>query len=127
MAHEGACFQVRGHGCREVNDCAYQVVKGVACLGEEAGMLAFFLPGGGVQAHLVGEGGSVHVVVVVAYEGGSLQGRDPSGGAGGHEKEGTALQVAAETYYFLSGSPVQFPTVPLAQRLLSPSPVAAGT
>ena len=127
MAHEGACFQARGHGHQEVNDCAYQMAKGIACLGEEVGMVAFFLPGEGVPAHLVGEGGSVHVVVVVAYEGGSLQGRDPSGGAGAHEKGGTALWVAAETCYFLAGSLPRPPTVPLTRRLLSPSQVAAWT
>ena len=103
------------------------MAKGVACLGEEVGIAAFFLPGGGVPAPLVGEGGSVHVVAVVVYEVGSLQGRDPSGGAGGHEKEDTALWVAVETCYLLAGSPLQLSTVPLAQWLLSPSQVAAGT
>ena len=125
--HEGACFQVRGHGHQEGNGCAYQVAKGVAYLGEEVGMPAFFLPGGGVLVPLVGEGGSVHVVAVVAYEGGSLQGRDPSGGAGGHEREDTALQVAVETCYLLADSPPQLSTAPLAQWLLSPSQAAAGT
>ena len=125
--HEGACFQVRGHGRQEGNGYAYQVAKGVAYLGEEVGKAAFFLPVGGVLAPLVGEGSSVHVVVVVAYEGGSLQGRDPSGGAGGHEREDTALRAAVETCYLLAGSPPQLSTVPLAQWLLSPSQVAAGT